>query len=397
MNEPKICVVANAFPVLSETFVTNQIRALEACGASVVPVALDPAEWPCQPQDEAFRTRRVLSSRISTASALSSALFGSPSHLLHAIRFVVSQKGMPRKSLFLAGAKLAKATRGCVHVHAHFCHAATATTIVAARLNGTSCSFSGHGHDVYGATAAPDLPLKLAGADFAVATCDDMADDFLAMSPTARVVTIHCGVDPARFGAGPINQPCNGRLLAVGRLVEQKGYADLIRALSLIPSGARPKTDVVGTGHLDDELKKLALTLGVLDDMDFVGAKPSQWIAEHGPFYAGYVAPFVRAPDGQRDSAPVSVKEAMAMGLPVVASAFMGLKQLVVPGTGWLVPPNDPTALAEAIQRLACLDATTRTRMGTAGREHIIANLTLEKEAETLLAEVERAAARRRT
>jgi glycosyltransferase involved in cell wall biosynthesis len=281
--------------------------------------------------------------------------------------------------------------RGCTHVHAHFGHASAATAIVAARLNGITCSFSGHGHDIYGATRAPDLPLKLAEADFAVATCADMADDFRAMSPLARIVTIQCGVDPERFRDAGKQRESNGRLLAIGRLVGQKGYDVLIRALARMPADRRPKVDVVGAGGLLDELERLASSVGVLQDLEFLGAKPSGWIAENGPGYAGYVAPFVLAPNGERDSAPVSVKEAMAMGLPVVASALMGLKQLVVPGAGWLVPPGDASALAGAMLRLANLAPDARVSMGKVGRSHILENLTLRNEAEALLREVERA------
>ena len=378
-----ICYVLAEFPVLSETFVTNEIRAMRALGHRVVPVTLVNYDGPCQPQDEAMRDEAVKLSSISRM-----ALFGiRPDRLAAAWRFIRAQKGLPAHSLLMAGAKVASVIKreGATHVHAHFAHSSAATAIVAARLAGVTVSFIGHGCDIYGGHV--DLPAKLAEADLVFATCKDMARDFLDFCPTANVVVNFCGIDPDLFS--PAAGPRNGRLLAIGRLAEQKGYPVRLEALALIPAQRRPVVDVIGTGPLQDELKAATERLGLQDHVQFCGARTSAWIASAGPAYRGLVAPFVICKNGDRDTGPVVVKEALAMELPVVVSALMGLKEMVTPDCGRQVPVGDAAALADALVWLNELDEPTRSRLGAAGRARVRHNYTLAGQAQVMTAAIE--------
>jgi glycosyltransferase involved in cell wall biosynthesis len=376
--------VMSAFPVLSETFVSNEIRALRAQGHRVVPLALTDAAPPCQPEDEAFRAETL---RLAALPRLR-ALAVRPDRLARALAFVRAQRGIRPRSLLLAGARVALAARraGCTHIHAHFAHAPAATAIVAARLAGLTCSFTGHGFEVYGAATA-DLPAKLAAADLAVAVCEDMAADFRAAAPGARVAVVPCGVDPARFRPRP-GAVRNGRLLAVGRLAPQKGYEVLLRALARFEPVRRPVVDLVGGGDLLPALSAMADAQGVGDSIRFLGPRPAGWIAAEGPAYLGFVAPYVVCADGDRDTGPLVVKEALAMGLPVVASALMGMKESVAPDRGRLVPPGDAVALAEGLAWLTSLDEEARTALGAAGRRHVSRHCTLEGQAAGLAAAI---------
>lgn len=378
--------LAGAFPVLSETFVSNEIRALRALGHRVRPMALSAAPRPCQPEDEAFRAETLRLADLPCGGAMA-AVAAQPAGLARALRFVAAQRGLPRRSLLLAGARVALAARreGATHIHAHFAHAPAATAIVAARLAGLTCSFTGHGFEVYGPATA-DLAAKLHAADLAVAVCEDMAATFRALVPAARVATLPCGVDAWRFA--PSDAPANGRLLAIGRLAPQKGYEVLIEALALLPPDRRPVVEAVGGGGLGPALEARARALGVADRIRFLGPRPAGWIAAEGPRYQGFVAPYVATPDGDRDTGPVAAKEAMAMGLPVLASALMGLKQIVAPGTGRLVPPGDAAALAEGLAWLAALPADARRAMGAAGRRHVARAFSLEGQARGLAAAI---------
>jgi glycosyltransferase involved in cell wall biosynthesis len=378
-----ICYVLAEFPVLSETFVTNEIRAMRARGHRIVPVALTDFAGPCQPEDEAMRDEAVKLSDISRR-----ALFGiRPDRLGAAWRFIRAQKGLSAHSLLLAGAKVAQVIRreGARHVHAHFAHSSAATAIVAARLAGVTVSFIGHGCDIYG--GAVDLAAKLAEADLVFATCKDMAQDFHALCPAANVVVTSCGIDPDRFA--PADGPRNGRLLAIGRLAEQKGYPVLLAALALLPPARRPVIDVIGTGPLEAQLKAEALRLGVAGSINFCGARPSAWIASAGPAYLGLVAPFVICRNGDRDTGPVVVKEALAMGLPVVATALMGMKEMVTPECGRQIAIGDAAALAEALVWIKGLDDATRARMAAAGRARVRQHYTLAGQAAAMTAAIE--------
>ncbi|TDH59780.1 colanic acid biosynthesis glycosyltransferase WcaL [Dankookia rubra] len=375
--------VLAAFPVLSETFISNEIRALRARGHRVVPLAIAPYDGPCQPEDEAFRAETVALGDQPRLPAMLGAL-AHPAGLARALAFCRAQRALSLPSLLLAGARAALVARraGVRHVHAHYAHGAAAIGIVAARLSGLTCSFISHGYDLYGSPT--DIPAKLAAADAVVATCEDMKADFLAMRPGTPVHVIPCGVDPARFRRPATPPPSNGRILAIGRLAEQKGYPVLIEALALLPEAERPVVEAVGAGPLLAELQALAAARGVAGQMRFLGPRPSTWIAEHGPAYAGFVAPYVICANGDRDTSPVSVKEAMGMELPVLASTVTGNKEMVTPETGRLVEPADAAALAEGLRWLAGLAPEERRRLGAAGRQRLLDRFTLDRQAECL-------------
>jgi glycosyltransferase involved in cell wall biosynthesis len=377
--------VLASFPVLSETFVSNQVRAMRALGHTVVPIALAPHQGACQPDDEPFRAETELIGMVPAASALLpvalAALGPGAGRVKGARRFLAAQTAIRGRSLLLAGARVAVLARrhGVTHLHAHYAHVAAATAIVAARLTGLTCSFIGHGYDIYGTPS--DLAAKLGAIDLAIATCDDMADDFRALCPTARIAVIPCGIDPGRFRPAPPGAEPIPRLLAIGRLVEQKGYEVLLAALAAIPADRRPSVDVVGTGPLEAKLRGMAADLGVAGHIDFLGVRASGWIAEHGPRYRALVAPFVICANGDRDTGPMVIKEAMAMGLPVVASALMGIKDYVTEATGRLVPPGDVPAFAEAMAWVDRLAPAERGATGLAGRARLEARFTLAGEA----------------
>jgi len=148
----------------------------------------------------------------------------------------------------------------------------------------------------------------------------------------------------------------------------------------------RPPIDVVGGGPLEDELVTLARDFGLSETVRFLGPRPSGWIAAEGPHYQGLVAPSVIAQDGARDSGPVAVKEAMAMGLPIVASALPGVREIVDEASARLVRPGDVPGLAEAMVWLAGLEPEARARLGAAGRARVQERFTLRQQAMRLAA-----------
>lgn len=390
----RVLYVLDAFPVLSETFISNEIRAMRAAGHVAVPLALTRYDGACQPQDEMLRAETLLLSDISRAEALASLWRFHPRHLRDAWRFCRAQTGMTPRSLMLAALRTAILARrlGCRHLHAHFALASAATAITAAKIAGLRASFTGHGYDVYGTPA--DLALKLRHADVAIAVCEDMRRDFLSLQPQAKVALVHCGIDPALFrprdaAAGELR--C-GKILAIGRLAEQKGYDVLLRALALLPQAQRPQIDVVGAGALEESLRAMVRDLGLDGSVTFLGPRPAAWIAANGPHYLGFVAPYCITANGDRDTGPVVAKEAMAMGLPVLASALMGLREIVTPACGRQVPPRDVAALAEGLVWLANLSEAERRRMGAAGRQHVQTNFSLAGQAAGLACAIRQAA-----
>lgn len=136
-------------------------------------------------------------------------------------------------------------------------------------------------------------------------------------------------------------------IAAVGRLVRGKGYDVLLRALSQIPTSDRPTLLLAGDGNERQFLENLSTKLGVSEQTRFLGfqtdVRPILWSADV----------FVHVPVNFPEGTPNAILEAMAAGLPVIASKVGGIPEVVRDGeTGLIVPPNEPKALAEAINKL---------------------------------------------
>lgn len=386
--------VLAAFPVLSETFIGTEMRAMEQQGHRVVPIVLTKNDFPGQDADKPLVARALYLPDFPHQDGLQALLRPSLT-AVRGLAFWIAQCKSPRRSLLwtsLRIAALARAT-GCDHLHGHFAGPAAAHAIVAARWMGVPVSFTGHGHDIY--AICEDLPEKLQATDAAIAVCNDMAAEFLRLAPTAAVSMIPCGVNPNRFQPG--EQQDNGRYLFIGRLVEAKGLDDLFQALHQIKMAQRQTVpvDIIGDGPLRQELEREAARLGIAEQVRFLGARPNQWIAAEAPAYRALLCPFKPARNGERDSGPVVAKEAMAMGLPVIATRFMGFKEMITPETGVLVPVGDPAALAGAILAFDALPPSNRYRLGQAGRARLLALFTDTAQARALSAVIENLPQRR--
>jgi glycosyltransferase involved in cell wall biosynthesis len=318
-----------------------------------------------QPSDISLAKNALIIGHVSLWAVMLM-LLRNPMKLLMTLKFIWAQEGLPKASLLLQGAKLAAIAweQNVDHFHAHFALNATATAIVAAKLTGCTVSFVGHGFDVY--ATASDLTLKLKHADFSVAVCRHMQNHFEQLAPHNTAHLVECGIELERYRFNPRPQPKQA-LLFIGRLTEKKGLDTLLNALALIPKASRPLLHIVGDGHLTEQLKALSKTLKITNEVSFLGSRPSHWIIEHASQYLALTAPFCVAPNGDRDTGPVVVKEAMALGLPVISTRFMGCKEIVSDNSGYLVPPRSAEALKNAITQVQELSQRERlSLLGTA-------------------------------
>lgn len=384
-----IAYLMPSFPVLSETFIGNEIRAMQAQGHQVIPFAFERNDGPAQPIDLMLADQLQLLIEASVAKTLWQ-LSASPSRLQFAMQFVNQQQGLPRRSLLWYGARLAALVEkhGCQHIHAHFGLASAATAIVAARLAGVTVSFTCHGYDIYRSPA--DLPLKLRAANFAVAVCDEMQRDMLALAPDAVIKRIRCGVDLEQFKSTAHNPFDQKRLLYLGRLSETKGVDRLLHALANIPARNRPKLDIVGDGPLRLPLLKKMIALDLIGYVYFLGAKSSTWFCNNHQRYSALVAPFVVTDQGVKDTGPLVIKEAMALRLPVITTDIEGCREMVCDAKGQPLPiglmvkTGDHFALAAAIRQLLALPPETLREMGRSGFAHLRANFQIIDQAEQL-------------
>jgi glycosyltransferase involved in cell wall biosynthesis len=219
-----------------------------------------------------------------------------------------------------------------------------------------------------------NLEEKLGAADLVTSGCDYTVRDLQRIAgheADGRVARIVMGVDPEHFRR---RRPYPGgrTVVAVGRLVEKKGFVHLIRAAAHPAlAGSVERVSIVGEGPLREHLEAEIERLGVGDVVELAGRREPDEVRDLLESADVLAMPCVVAADGDRDSMPVVVKEALAMEVPVVVSEEVGLPELVRPEFGRLVPPADSDALAEALAELLSLPPEQRAEMGRAGRAFV--------------------------
>ncbi|MDQ3104684.1 MAG: glycosyltransferase family 4 protein [Actinomycetota bacterium] len=265
-----------------------------------------------------------------------------------------------------------------VRVHAHFAHDPALVGLLLARLTGLPYSFTGHARDLL-QIPAESLAARATAATALVTCCTANADYIAATVPRTSlppVFVIHYGVELGRFvfadhrsDAPPVPEP---RLVSVGRLVEKKGFADLLHALArLADDGQEFRCRLYGEGPLLGELTALRDALGLADRVELMGpASSDQIVAALASADAFVLTPRVTA-DGDRDGIPNVLVEAMACGLPVVTTSAGGITELVHDDVNGLVcAPGDVAGIAGALRRLLC-DPRLRGRLATVARRTV--------------------------
>ncbi len=215
-------------------------------------------------------------------------------------------------------------------------------------------------------------------ADLIAATCEDEVDELVRMGlRRTQTTVVPCGVDPELFHPAPARRH-PGRIVSVGRLVPRKGFEDLITAVRMVPGAelviaGGPPAEKLRSDQEARRLRARAEALGVGDRVRLVGR-----VARHD------VPDLLRSADVVAcvpwyEPFGIVPLEAMACGVPVVASAVGGIADSVVDGvTGKLVPPRDPKQLARQL-RLLLADDARRNVFGTAGADRVSACYTWDK------------------
>ena len=242
---------------------------------------------------------------------------------------------------------------GIQHVHAHYAsHPALAAWIIH-RLTGITYSITAHAHDIY--VRQNMLATKVKDAVFVVAI-SKYNREFLARlcgeGVRGKIHVIHCGVALNRFERRPPSTPHTPmRVVSVGSLQPYTGQSFLVEAFALLRDRGVPATcTIVGHGNMADSLRALIREHDLDDVVQLAGMKTEDEVAACLREADCYVQPSVVTPEGKMEGIPVAIMEAMASGVPVVATAISGVPELVRAGeTGRIVPPEDASALADAI------------------------------------------------
>ena len=283
----------------------------------------------------------------------------------------------PDKGRFYEAALLAwrLRTAGFGHVHVHFAGLAARTAYWMHHYGGLTYSLTGHANDLFRPGDPDDAPAPadvLAAAWFVGTESEFAAARMRARYPalTRSFHPVFNGLDVTAF---PVAKPARNppRVLAVGRLIEKKGFADLVAALARLRArGVGFTAEIIGEGPLRGELRGAVAAAGLEDLVTLPGALPQREVLSRMAAARVFALPCVEEADGAggMDNLPTVIAEAMAAGLPVVSTRIAGVPEMVLDGqTGRLVPPRSPDALADALGGLLT-DGALAARLGEAGR-----------------------------
>jgi glycosyltransferase involved in cell wall biosynthesis len=369
--------VLKVFPRLSETFVINEMLELERQGTRLHVFSLHapPADVPHailrQLRAEVVIVDALESPSARACDAAVSALaprLGAPAE--HLTRL------LPRKYVRLAlQLQAAMRTHPVDALHAHFASRATHVSMLVSALSEVPYSFTAHAKDIYHRDVDTEvLRTAIARARLVVTVSRFNRRRLLEVAAGLpgvdhKIRRLYNGVDLTAFRVGDPPGPGVPRLLAVGRLVEKKGFPVLIDACARLHHDGVPfACDIVGSGDWEPRLRQQIHDRGVEGVVTLRGGLPLERVADEMQRAHAVVLPCVVAADGNVDALPTVLLEAMACGRPVISTDLSGIPEIVAhEETGFVVPAGDADALARAI-RAVLQDDALAARFGRAAR-----------------------------
>ncbi len=383
----KVAYLCSRYPAVSHTFVLREVDGLRRGGIDVhtFTVRRTPTSQLLSEVDRAEdrRTAAILpAGPLRLLGAHCSAMFRAPVRYLTALGTALWRRPLGLRAalwhlFYFAEAGILAAElrrRGIRHVHAHFANVAANVARLAALMSGGTWSMTLHGLSDFADPITSGLRDKIRSAAFVICVSDfGRAQALLHADPNEwpRIHRVYCGIDTDYFRPPTDARPTDGpvRLLTVARLSPEKGHSFLIAALAEVRrAGIDATLTLVGDGPLRTRLEQQVRDLKLENFVTFAGAVGQDRILEHYHNSDIFVLPSLA------EGLPVVLMEAMACGLPVVASRISGIPELVASGeSGTLVTPGRADLLAEAMVELARAPNLRKT-FARAGRSAVQAN-----------------------
>jgi glycosyltransferase involved in cell wall biosynthesis len=384
-------IVMKGYPRLSETFIAQEILALQQAGLPLEIWALRrPTDTAVHPLNKAIR---------ADVHYLPEYLYQEPVRVLRGAWAGLRQPGFGRLmrqfwrdllrdptpnrgrrlgQAFVMAHELSPAIR---HLHVHFLHTPASVVRYACLLSGRSFSFSAHAKDIW-TTPAWEKREKIADARFGV-TCTRTGLDALVKAAAAadrhKLSLVYHGLDLHRFPAAPAARPPRDGsdaadpvvILAVGRAVAKKGFGDLLAALARLDRSLHWRFVHIGSGELRAALHRQAEELGLADRITWRGGQAQDAVITAMREADLFVLPCTEGEKGDRDGLPNVLMEAATQALPLLSTRFAGVPEFVSDGReGLLVAPGAPAELADALATLI-RDPALRARLGSAAEQRV--------------------------
>lgn len=390
----RIAYLLHRFPEITDTFIKREIRSLQAAGTEVRVISV----W--KPTDRET-TRDILAqwapdtdfilprSAFSILAALGTAVLRSPRRFFAALYLALATSRPGVRGLtyqlfyFLEAVLAARELRhfSADHVHNHIGDQSGTVTMLAARLAGIGYSITFHGWPVFFDAKYSRIKEKVLGARFTRSIsyfCRSQLMMFSACDDPVRFKVVHCGLSIGKYNYRP-PKPEIKRLFCAARLAPEKGLTFAIEALKLLlDKGYDLELRLAGDGPHRPHLEARASKLGIADRVRFLGFVTEDEVVDELRTADLFVLPsFV-------EGLPVSAMEAMAIGVPVIATNIAGTSELIEDGrTGLLIRPSDAEALADAIVRMI-KDHAFRLRAAELGRKKVVDEFDVDKESAKL-------------
>lgn len=404
---PTVGYLVSRFPSVSQTFILNEIKELEDLGWDVRLLPMIKTSESVVHPGAAEMAERALFFGVPTLMCARANIHWAKAKPWTYLKAIGSAFTLPgRKVQFYArglwsilwAMMLASEVekQGIRHIHAHWATFPAHAALVVSQLTDCTYSFTAHAHDIY--ANAYGLQEKIENALFIVTISDFNKRYLTSRVSGGRFEVIRCGVDTRRLSFVPRQQRPRSpiRLLAVGSLEEKKGHEYLVEACSRLSSdGFSVECRIVGEGPERSHLERLISDLNLTDRVTLVGSLSSDAVATELDWADVFVMPSVIAGNGMMEGIPVALMEAMASGVPVIASGISGIPELVQHGvSGLLIGEKDAGAIAAAVKTMHG-DDQLRLSLSIAARDAVVQRYDLANNVKTLAAEFEKAVARR--
>ena len=379
-----IAYIFERFPTFTQTFCVREILELERLGVQPVIFSIhDTSEENISHFPEELRARIICLPKEDELVAQVRRLIDErklPQSVVLTLRQWGEKpdKGRVYEAAWI-GQKLCAMNAKVRHAHSHFAGIGARTCWWLRKFFGHSYSFTAHANDIFCAPEAqtPEFPALFRDASLIVTVSDFTAKNLRDQFPNeaARVRRVYNGLDLAPFmeARDKADRACaTGGILSVGRLIEKKGYDDLISACALLRDrGLKFQCRIVGEGPLEAGLKSQITNLNLHDEVLLTGPLPMNEIIRLLTEQTQVFALACKTEkDGGKDNLPTVLMEAMAASLPCVSTRLAGVPEMVVENvTGLLCQEQHPEQLAGLLGALL-EDPVRCIEMGRVGLQH---------------------------